>query len=418
MNENRVKIDSDNPAIQRIEEKCINCGACLNVCCDEVGIERKCRIEDGNSCVNCGQCILACPMGALREKYDYRTVMNLLNDTDKKVSISVAPAVRVALGEEFGLEFGTSLEGALPSVLRAMGFSYVFDVTFGADVTIMEEAMELLSRIKNGGPLPMFTSCCPAWVKYAKMKHPELVQNLSTAKSPIGMMSTLIKTYFKEMNGIDDDIISVVVAPCTAKKWEIIGEDTDYVITTRELAYMIKESGVTLDPSKVSSFDILLGHGSKAGLLFGRSGGVMESALATVNHFATGKNINEGEYRVEITGTINEEKFKIGDKILNVAVIYGLKNLESILPDKDKYDFIEVMNCKGGCVGGGGQPIGTRQDAEVRRSKRSEGINLQNNAYMYPYENESIGELYRSYLLAPYSDLSKKLLHIDRNLKQ
>lgn len=412
MNENRVKIDLDNPSIQRIEEKCIKCGVCLNTCVDDVGLDRQCRLDNSKTCINCGQCILNCPMGALREKYDYKKVLNLLKDTDKVVTISIAPAVRVALGEEFGLEFGTSMEDVLPAILKALGFSYVFDVTFGADVTIMEEATELLSRIKSGGKLPMFTSCCPSWVKYARIFHPELLPNISTTKSPIGIQSSLIKSYFKKMNGIEEDIISVVVAPCTAKKWECQGTDTDYVITTRELTLMIKEVGIDIASLRHCDMDVLLGHGSKSGLLFGRSGGVMEAALSTVHYLLTGSFPKEGQYRLNIDGPINEASYKIGDKIINVLVVYGLKNLESVISNKDKYDFIEVMNCKGGCVGGGGQPLGTRQDVETRRVKRSESLGLQENMDMYPYENESIKELYKSFLLTPNSDLAEKLLHV------
>ncbi len=413
MNENRVKIGIDNLAIQRIEEKCINCGVCLKVCTEDVGMDRKCRLNNERSCIYCGQCVLNCPMGALREKYNYKEVLNLVKDTDKLVSISIAPAVRVALGEEFGREFGESMEDILPAILKAIGFSYVFDVTFGADVTIMEEASEILSRIRSGGTLPMFTSCCPAWVKYARMNHPEILGNLSTTKSPIGIMSSLIKSYFREMNGIEEKIVSVVVAPCTAKKWEIEEGDTDYVITTRELSFMIKEAGIDIASLKPCKMDMLMGHGSKAGLLFGRSGGVMESALSVAYHMVTGKQAEDGQFRLPIEGPISEASYKIGDKILNVAVVYGLANLESILPHKDEYDFIEVMNCPGGCIGGGGQPLGTRQDIETRRAKRSEGLGLQENCDMYPYENESIEELYKSYLINPLSEKAERLLHTE-----
>lgn len=411
MNENRVKIDQDNPAIQRIEEKCINCGVCLNTCVDDVGLERKCRLDNSKTCIYCGQCILNCPMGALKEKYVYKKILDLLKDTDKVVTVSIAPSVRVALGEELGKKIGISMERMLPAILKAMGFSYVFDVTFGADVTIVEEATELVSRIKNGNVLPMFTSCCPAWIKYACMNHPELIPNISTTKSPIGITSSLIKTYFKDMMNIEDEIISVVVAPCTAKKWEIVGTDTDYVITTRELAYMIKEIGVDIDSLKEADMDLLLGHGSKSGLLFGRSGGVMEAALSYSHYLLTGKKAQEGQFRLNIDGPITEASYKMGDNIIDVAVVYGLKNLEKILPQKEKYDFIEVMNCRGGCIGGGGQPLGTRQDIEVRRKKRSDCLDEQINSAIYPYDNDSIKELYDSYIITPNGELAHKLLH-------
>lgn len=414
MNENRVKIDIDNPSIQRIESKCINCGVCLNTCSEEVGIEKKCRLENGKSCIYCGQCVLNCPMGALREKYDYKRVLDLLKDSNRLLSISIAPAVRVSLGEELGYDLGTSMEDILPSILRRLGFAYVFDVTFGADVTIVEEATELLKRIQNGGVLPMFTSCCPAWIKYAQDVHPELSENISTTKSPIGIMSSLIKSYFREMMDIEEKIISVVVAPCTAKKWEILDDDTDYVITTRELAFMIKEVGIDIASLKPSKMDVLLGHGSKSGLLFGHSGGVMEAALSYAYHTLTGKKAEEGQFRLNIEGPISEASFDLGGKIIDVAVVYGLANLEKILDEKGKYDFIEVMNCAGGCVGGGGQPLGTRQDTALRREKRRECMDRQENIDVYPYDNNSIIELYESFLIAPNSTKAYSLLHNDK----
>lgn len=413
MDENRVKIDSSNPAIQRIEEKCIRCGHCLNVCTETVGLDRKCRLEDGGSCIYCGQCILACPMGALREQYDYKKVLNLLVDTEDVVTISIAPAVRVTVGEELGKEVGTSLEKELPSILRALGFSYVFDVTFGADVTIMEEASELLDRIKNGGSLPMFTSCCPSWVKYVYTNRRDIIPNLSTTKSPIGIMGSLIKSYFKEMMGIDKRIINVVVAPCTAKKWEIMNSDVDYVITTRELALMIKEVGLDLEVLKTEEPDVLLGHGSKAGLIFGRSGGVMEAALSTLYYLSTGNTPRKGQFKIDGDDAIKKSSFKMGERIVNVAVVSGLSNLETILAEKDDYDFIEVMNCPGGCIGGGGQPLVVQREMEERVKKRRRRLDQIDDREEFSFENESIKELYKSYLIHPGSKLAEELLHKD-----
>lgn len=408
MDRRPVQVSDDNPSIQRILEKCVKCGVCYNTCTQEVGIDRE---KYPKLCINCGTCILNCPMGALKEKYDYKTVLNLVKDTEKVVTISIAPAVRVALGEELGMDLGVSTENILPAILKSIGFSYVFDVAFGADVTIMEEASELVSRIKNGGVLPMFTSCCPAWVKYAKNIHPELIPNISTTKSPIGIMSSLIKTYFKEMMNIEKDIISVVVAPCTAKKMEILSTDTDYVITTRELALMIKECEIDIDSLKLRETDILLGCGSKTGLLFGRSGGVMEAALSVVHYLLTGKIPMERTYHIEVDGPITEKKFKIGSRVITVGVIYGLKNLEHILDDLEKYDFIEVMNCNYGCVGGGGQPLSMKQDAEERRIARAEALDNTHNNVPFPFMNKEVEELYDSYLIHPMSEKSEKLLH-------
>ena len=233
----RVIVDKNNPSIQRVEARCIGCGLCFKVCENIVGIDHSKCSE--NTCINCGQCIMNCPVGALLPKYDYKKVMNIIKDSNKKIAISIAPAVRVTLAEEFGFEVGTNFENIIPSILRSMGFDYVFDVSFGADVTVMEEASELLERLQKKSNLPMFTSCCPSWVKYASIFHPDILSNISTTKSPIGIQSTLIKSYFREMNQIEEEIISVVVAPCTAKKQEIIKGDTDYILTIPELAMMI-----------------------------------------------------------------------------------------------------------------------------------------------------------------------------------
>lgn len=406
----KVRVSEANPSIQRINPRCIDCGQCLNTCDAVVGLDRT-KETNEPLCINCGACILKCPMGALTEKYQYKTVLNLVKDSNKCVTISVAPAVRVALGELLGREFGTSMENVLPSILKAIGFDYVFDVTFGADVTIMEEASELIRRIKNKESLPMFTSCCPAWVKYASIFHHELLPNISTTKSPIGIQSSLIKTYFKEMNGLEDDIVSVVVAPCTAKKAEVQGTDTDYSITTRELALMIKECNIDIDSLKPQDFDALLGKGSKAGLMFGRSGGVMEAALNTAYHMMTGKEPEDGMFHIDVTSPVTKKVFKMGDHIISVAVVNGIKNVREILPNLEDYDFIEVMSCEGGCVGGGGQPLGSVQDTPVRKEKRTQGLNSQEKDVLYSYQNESIKELYDSFLIEPLSSKAEKLLH-------
>lgn len=410
-NNPKVKIDLDNPSIQRIEEKCISCGLCLNICTELTGIDKEKRSMDGKTCINCGQCIMNCPVGALKEKYDYKKVLNLIKDTDKIVAISIAPAVRVTLGEELGLPLGTSLENILPSILRSLGFTYVFDVTFGADVTIMEEASELVDRIKHNQNLPMFTSCCPAWTKYVKVFHRKLLPNLSTVKSPIGIMSSLIKSYFKEMNEIEEDIISVVVAPCTAKKSEIINEDTDYIITTRELAMMIRECNIEVASQKEGTFDCMLASGSKSGLIFGRSGGVMSATLSTVHYLLTGNSPKKGTYDIKVTGTITEKSFKIGDNIINVLVVYGLKNIQVVLPNINNYDFIEVMACPDGCIGGGGEPLTAKKEIEIKNPKRIESINGISKNIEFCHENELVKDLYDSYLLHPLSMKASELLH-------
>lgn len=408
----KVRISLDNPSIQRINEKCINCGACFLTCEKMVGLDHNRERKDIPLCINCGQCVLVCPQGAIVCKYNYKRVLNIVKDTTKITTISIAPAVRVQLAEELGLDPSINLEGLLPSILRAIGFDYVFDVTFGADVCIMEEASELLYRIKNNGVLPMYTSCCPSWVKYASMFHPEILPNLSTTKSPIGLQSTIIKNYFKEVEAIEGDLVSVVVAPCTAKKYEIIEEDTDYVITTRELALMIRECEIDLEALKPSEFDSLLSKGSKTGLMFGRSGGVMESALNTAYYLETGKVPKEGMFHIEMDEPIKRESFKIGERIINCAVVYGMSNVEKLMSEKDTtIDFIEVMNCPQGCINGGGGPLTPRGDLNERLKMRKNIINDDENSILYPFMNQEVEEMYKYMFGNPLSNKALKFLH-------
>lgn len=409
-NKRRVRVDEDNPSIQRIEARCINCGNCMRICEEVVGINHEMEREDCPICINCGQCVMNCPVGALLTKYDYKKVLNIIHDTDKIVTLSVAPAVRVALGEEFGLS-NSNLEGILPSLARALGFDYVFDISFGADVTVMEEASELVERLTNKSNLPMFTSCCPSWVKYASIYHPELEKNISTTKSPIGIQSTLIKTYFKEFQSIDKNIISVVVAPCTSKKYEILTGDTDYIITTQELAMMVRESKIDIASLKIDEFDSLLSKGSKAGIMFGRSGGVMESILNYVHYLMTNEVPKMGQYHIEVNEPICSKDFKIGNKIIRCLVIYSMPALEKILPDMFNYDIIEVMNCSGGCVGGGGQPLIPIQKIKETEKSRKEQLTNEDAKVPYCFQNEDVKALYSSYLSFPLSKKAQSLLH-------
>ncbi len=406
----KVRISEDNPSLQRIDSRCIDCGMCMRTCENIVGLDHTFERKSRPLCINCGQCIMNCPVGALCTKYDYKKVLNILNDTDKKVAVSIAPAVRTSLGVEFGLEEGVNLEELLPSILKKLGFDYVFDVTFGADVTVMEEASELVERLHTGENLPMFTSCCPSWVKYAEIFHPDILPNLSTTKSPIGIESTLIKTSFKEMNSIDEKIISVVVAPCTAKKEEIINTDTDYIITTVELAMMMRECNIDIKSLKPSAYDNLLSFGSKAGTMFGRSGGVMEAALNTAYYLINHKNPKDGHFTFEKSEGLSTATFRLGDKNINVAVIYGMKNLEEFLPDMGDYDFVEVMNCPNGCVGGGGQPLINIGGLHLAREKRANALNS-DKTITYSHDNPLIKDLYKSYLGKPLSKKSMSLLH-------
>ncbi len=406
----RVKVDENNPSIQRIEERCINCGNCMRICEEVVGINHETEKEDCSICINCGQCIMNCPVGALLAKYDYKKVLNIIHDTDKIVTISIAPAVRTSLAEEFGIA-NENFEDILPSIARALGFDYVFDITFGADVTVMEETREFLERLEKKGKLPLFTSCCPSWVKYASIFHPELLPNISTTKSPIGIQSTLIKTYFKDFSCIDNDIISVVVAPCTSKKYEIINGDTDYVITTQELAMMMRECKIDIEALKPASFDSLLSKGSKAGVMFGRSGGVMESIMNCAHYYITGKSPEMGEYHIEMNSPIESKTYKIGNKSIRCLVVYGMKSLESVLDKIGSYDIVEVMNCPGGCIGGGGQPLIPIQKLEKSEIDRKRLLNNEDAKVQFCFENRDVVELYETYLDRPMSQKAEKLLH-------
>ncbi len=414
--QNRVYIDEFNPSIQRIEESCVNCGACLNTCKELTNMDRS-DPKLKEYCLYCGACIMNCPMGALKEHFHYKKVLNLIRDGNKRVAISIAPAIRVSVGEALMKTDGINMVDLLPSILRKMGFTYVFDATFGADVTVMEEASELISRLIHGGSLPMFTSCCPSWVRYMNLFHPELQNNLSTTKSPIAIMSSLIKTYFKEMNNIEEEIISVAIVPCTAKKWELKSNDTDFCLTTRELIMMIKECQIDIDNLKPSSFDPLLNKGSKSALEFGISGGVMSSSLSTAFYLLTGKNPKEKEFYIEGEENIKEASFKLGSKNIRIAVINGIKNLENIVDRLDDFDFIEVMNCIGGCVGGGGQPFTSKIESKAKIAARTKTIEETKNNINFAHENPAIIELYRSFLLSPLSDKSELILHNKTDLK-
>ena len=422
--EKRVQISPDNPSIARIEEKCINCGICKNICENVVGIKYKKEDVLQPICINCGQCVVNCPTGALVTKYNYKKVLNYLNDTDYIVTVSLAPAVRVALQEEFNQEAGANVTKKIVTALKNLGFDYVFDLTFGADLTIMEEATELVKRLKTKENLPMFTSCCPSWVKYMELYHDDLLNHLSTCKSPIGMQAAVINSYFILYKDIPKDkIINVMVAPCTAKKYEINRDeitDMDYVITTRELAMMLRECEIDFNSLEESEFDELLGGGSGAGDIFGTSGGVMESALRCAYHIVTNEDAPVSFYDLEsVRGNtaIKEAKIKMGNYDLKICAVFGMPNLEKVLKDISRYDFIEVMNCPLGCVGGGGQPLGVISKMTDDRVKRSKGLyNIDSNKKIrVAYKNVDIINLYRAYLHYPGSSKAHKLLHTTFN---
>lgn len=393
---NRVEVKEDNLCLNRIEEKCINCGMCLKTCKSINGFE--------NDCINCGQCILTCPSGALTPKYDYQKVLNFINDTDYTVVVFTAPAVRVAIGDAFGFPPGSFLEGKMVSALKQIGFDFVFDTTFGADLTIMEESSELLTRIQNKN-LPMFTSCCPSWVLYSEKYHPEFVKNLSTCKSPIAMQGAMIKSYFAEMHEIPKEkIISVSLTPCISKKYErSLYPDTDYVITTSELILMIQELGIDFQNLEDAPFDKLLGKGSGGGLIFGVSGGVMESILRTAYYMVNKEKAPEQFYEfLEIRGekdikeaTVDMKEFK-----LKIAVVNKVSTIEKNYDKLKNYDFIEVMSCPGGCIGGGGQPLVAIKDLPSIRQERISSMyqDDKNLKIKESYMNPEIRDAYTCYI--------------------
>ena len=445
----RVPIELDNPSIMRDEEKCIKCGMCKNVCTEKIGVHGTYSFEDTNGraiCINCGQCANVCPVNSITEKYEYQEVRDAIKEKRGTVIVSTSPSVRVAIGEEFGLPAGTFTEGKMVALLKKLGVDFVLDTNFSADLTIVEEASELVERIKNGGVLPQFTSCCPAWVKYVETYMPDMIPNLSTAKSPIGMQGPTIKTYFASKMGLDPEkIINVALTPCTAKKMEIrrsemnaagkyLGKpemrDMDHVITTRELALWAKEEGVDFNSLSDMPFDSPLGEASGSGVIFGNTGGVMEAALRTAIFYVTGKNPEDVELK-EVRGYdgIREKEVQVGDVTLRVAIIYGTANAKAFIEDMKKsgktYHAVEVMTCPGGCIGGGGQPKDINKDPdEVRKARISSLYNRDGEMKnRLSHENKEIKELYKEFYGEPLSPLAEKMLHtayLDRSedLKQ
>lgn len=417
----KVTISDYNPAIMRINEKCINCGQCKKTCENIQNISYDLNVCKEPICVGCGQCILNCPSGALVPKYIYRDVKEIIDANDKVVIALTSPAVRVSMGDFFNQEYGTNVEGKLVSALKKVGFDYVFDTAFGADLTILEEVTELMDRIANKRTMPQFTSCCPAWVKYAEIYHPELIDNISTCKSPIGMECSIIKTYFAEKKGLDPSkIITVAITPCTAKKMEAkeYVANIDYVITANELTLLLKEEDIDISFLTDSEYDSILKESSGAGVMFGNTGGVMEASMRTLYKMFTGQKPKDDFLELKTLRGLEGIKYdsiKINGKTIRVAVVNGIANLNELLKEDKykKFHYIEVMNCNGGCIGGGGQPLCPIQRLdEVREKRLSSLYNIEKTRNRRSsYENEDIRKLYKEYLKNPYSDKCKELLH-------
>jgi NADH-quinone oxidoreductase subunit G/NADP-reducing hydrogenase subunit HndD len=439
---NDYAVDTSTPSIVRNPNKCIKCGRCAEVChhTQEVGVlyshNRSTEImispEYGKNlsevgCVLCGQCSAVCPVGAIHEKDDTDRVWEALANPRKHVVVQTAPSVRVSIAEEFNLPSGSIETGKLVASLRSLGFNRVFDTDFSADLTIMEEGHELLDRMKNGGVLPMITSCSPGWINYAEKYYPELLPNISSCKSPQQMFGAVAKTFYAKKSGIaPEDIYVVSIMPCTAKKNEAIRpemwssgyQDVDAVLTTRELARMLRHEGIDFNMLKESEYDSPLGTSTGAAALFGTTGGVMEAALRSVYEIVTGEILDKLDF-TEVRGLegVRSACVDLQGKQVKVAIAHGLANAkkiaELIKEGKEDYTFIEVMCCPGGCIGGGGQPYGTNQEV---RKKRMEAIyQVDSNMQLRKsHENPAIIELYRDFLGEPLSEISHRYLHVEK----
>ncbi len=439
------EVDSSAAHMIRDNGKCILCRRCTAVCAKTQGVgviganERgfqtniSCAFEmplADTSCVCCGQCIAVCPTGALKEKDYIDDVLKAINDPDKYVVVQTAPAVRAGLGEAFGYPIGTNVEGKMVAALRKIGFDKVFDTDFSADLTIMEEANELLERITNGGTLPLITSCSPGWIKYCEHYFPDMLNNLSSCKSPQQMFGAMLKTYYAEKNNIDPKkIVSVSVMPCTAKKFEIGREDqsaagvpdVDYSLTTRELARMIDRLGINFLGLPEEKFDEPLGISTGAAVIFGATGGVMEAALRTAVWKLTGENADSPIEFKEVRGTegIKEASYEVAGLKVKVAIASGLKNAHDLLTKikngEADYQFVEIMACPGGCVNGGGQPqvSGMVRNFTDVRGLRAKALYDQDAAMSVrkSHENPAIKQLYKEYLGQPGSHKAHETLH-------
>lgn len=439
-------VDDRSKSIVLDRTKCVTCGRCVAACKTKTGTESIKFIEvdgqkivgpenlkcfDDTNCLLCGQCVAACPVDALSEKSHMDRVKDALADQEKHVIVAMAPSVRTAMGELFKMGYGVDVTGKVYTALRELGFDKIFDINFGADMTIMEEATELIQRIKTGGPFPMFTSCCPAWVRQVENYYPNFIEHLSSAKSPQQIFGTASKTYYPQVADVDPkNVFTVTIMPCTAKKYEADRPEMendgirniDAVITTRELAKMIKDAKIDFAKLEDSEADPAMGEYTGAGAIFGATGGVMEAALRTAKDFVEGKDLENIEYeQVRGLAGIKEATVEIGGENYNVAVINGASSLFEFMKsgkvNEKEYHFIEVMACPGGCVNGGGQPhvnASDRLTMDIRSVRASVLYNQDKNVLKKrkSHENGALNKMYETFMGEPGHGKAHELLHI------
>jgi len=441
----RRQLLAENPFMVRDPDKCIKCRRCIEVCRKVQGVDAVGAAgrgfdtvigpafgDDsvGAACVSCGQCLMSCPTGALTEREHIHEAWKAIDDPDRQVVVQTAPAIQVTLGEEFGMPAGTVVTGKMVAALRRIGFDTVFSTEFAADLTIVEEAHELLERLEGKGDLPLISSCSPGWVKFCEHYYPEFLDNLSTCKSPQEMLGALVKSYYAEKEGLDPArLVTVAVMPCTAKKFEAARpelvsregrRDVDFVLTTREVARMIRQAGIDLETLEDEEFDQPLGIATGAGVIFAATGGVMEAAVRTAYALTEGEEMARADFHaVRGLNGVRVAEVHLRGRTLKLAVAHGTRNARRLMEQIKagaEYHFLEIMGCPGGCIGGGGQPIagaGRREPAQEYRRKRAEAlysIDLKRELRR-AHENPAVRKLYDEYLGHPLSEKAKELLH-------